>query len=94
MSTNSLQLFDIPGSYKEGKLPHGPSAYVALKTWSKPELKNDEDGFIVISSECVTFDEFQYEVDRLIKELETIKKQAKRFFQKDKEKFQASRNKT
>ncbi len=90
MPTHSLQLLDFPGNYEKGTLPHGPRAYIALKTssgvtWRDKTGKREID-FTVVTPECVTVDEFRHHVRRLIKELETIDKQAERFFAKDTEK--------
>lgn len=90
MSTHSLQLLDFPGNYKKGTLPYGPRAFIAIKTFSKVKWRdktgNNEIDFTVISPECVSVSEFQYEVKRLIKELETLNKQADKFFRREKEK--------
>jgi len=95
MSTHSLQLLDFPGNYKVGTGCHGPRAYIDLKghstvKWSDKTGKREVD-FIVITPDCVTKDEFQYQVKRLIKEIETIDKQAEKFFKKDDEKFAGAR---
>ena len=86
MSTYSLQLLDFPANYEKGTLPYGPRAYIALKacsrvTWHDNADKKEID-FTVITPECITIDEFHYQVRRLIKELETIEKQAQKFFTK------------
>lgn len=87
MSTYSLQLLDFPGNYESGALPYGPRAYIAIKTCSKVKWRDKtgkkEIDFTVVSPECVSINEFQHEVERLIKELETIKKQASNFFHKE-----------
>lgn len=87
MPTIRLQLLDFPGNYEEGTLPYGPKAYVALKFSSKVTWRNKsgskENDFTVITPECVTPEEFNCNVDILIKELQTIKKQAQSFFKKD-----------
>ncbi len=90
MRTYSLQLLDFSGNYEKGTLPHGPRAYIALKTWSgvkwRDKTGKKEMDFTVITPECVAVAEFRYHVKRLIKELETIDKQAEKFFAKDMEK--------
>ena len=95
MPTHSLQLLNFPGNYKVGTGCHGPRAYIALKghskvKWSDKSGKREVD-FIVITPDCVTKDEFRYQVKRLIKELETIDKKAENFFKKDEEKFALAR---
>lgn len=90
MSTFSLQLLDFPGNYEKGTVPYGPRTYVAIKScsivpWRNKSGKKKID-FETLSHECLSMGEFESEVDRLIKELETIKRQAKRFFNKDEEK--------
>jgi hypothetical protein len=90
MSSYSLQLLDFPENCKKGTLPCGPRVYIALKRNSRVRGPNKagkkETEYIVITPECVTVAEFRYHVERLMKELETIGKQAGRFFQKDVEK--------
>ena len=89
MPTHSLQLLDFPGNYEKGSLPYGPRAYIALKTSSKVtwhgKAGKREIDFTVITPQCVTVNEFRYHVKRLIKELETIDKQAEKFFIRDME---------
>ena len=90
MSTYRLQLLDFPGNYEKGILPYGPSAYIALKRSSSVKWRDKtgkkEIDFTVITHRCTSVSEFQYEIKRLIKELETINNQADRFFRRDKEK--------
>jgi hypothetical protein len=99
MSTHSLQLLDFPGNYEKGAIPYGPRAFIAIKASSKvkwcDKARKKEIDFTVISPGCVSVSEFQYEVKRLIKELETLNKQADRFFRREKEKKSSmSSNKT
>jgi len=99
MSTYRLQLLNFPGNYEKGTLPYGPRAFIAIKTYSEVKW-HDKTGkkeidFTVISPECVSVSEFQSEVKRLIKELETLNKQADKFFRREKEKKSSvSSNKT
>jgi hypothetical protein len=84
MSTSNLKLLFLPGSYGKGVSPCGPKAYVAIQRYFHPNLtdssmKNEQ----VVSADCNSFDEFQPEIDRLINELEVIKKQAERLFAED-----------
>jgi len=92
MPTYSLQLLKVPasrGNYKKGTAPHGPRAYIALKIHSTIELPSGPGKkkveFHTLSPECVVFSEVDYQINRLIQELQTIKNQAKKFFQKEKE---------
>jgi len=99
MSTHSLQLLDFPGNYNKGTLPYGPGAFIAIKTSSKVKWRDKtgkkEIDSTVISPKCVSVSEFQYQVKRLIKELETLNKQADKFFRRDEEKRSSmSSNKT
>lgn len=86
MSTHSLQLLEIPGNYKKGTLPYNPRAYIALKWHGPIELPSGPEKkkvkFHTLSPECQGFSEIEYEIDRLIQELQTIRKQAKKFFQR------------
>jgi hypothetical protein len=88
MTTWNLQLLSFPKNYK-GIIGLGPAAYIALKhpsdtlTWKEGK---SEFEFKTLSPECVIFEELEHEVNRLIKELETIKRQGKKFFEKEREK--------
>lgn len=89
MATYNLQLLKFPGNIEKGTLPFGPRAYVALKAssqikWTNKNGKN-ETYFTAITPECVSVNEFKYEINRLIQELQTIEKQADKFFKKEKE---------
>lgn len=66
MSTYHLQLLNIQGDYT---VPHGPIAYVALKTSSDISLKigKREREFTVLTPECISTAEFETNVDSLIK---------------------------
>jgi hypothetical protein len=81
---------DFPGNYEKGTLPYGPRAYIALKTYSgvtwHDKTGKKEVDFTAVTPECVTVDEFRYHVKRLIKELETIDKQAEKVFTTDMQK--------
>ena len=44
------------------------------------EYSTDEKGHILLTPECVSYQELQYQADRLIKELEEIKRKAKKRF--------------
>ena len=85
MATHSLQLLDFPVYYKIKQIVLGPRVYIALKTYGTTIWRkgNEEIEFTTSSPECANFRELELEVDRLIKELETIKKQGKRFFEKE-----------
>lgn len=56
----------------------GPRACIALKTYAIYE--ND----IIISPNCVNFEEFEYQINKIITELGTIKKQGKKFIRESK----------
>ena len=89
MATWNLQLLKFGENYEEELIGLGPRAYIAIKhpsdTIKRKEGKNEIE-FKTISPDCATFGELEIEVNRLIKELETIKKQGKKFFEKEKEK--------
>ncbi|NVL89442.1 MAG: hypothetical protein HWN69_00410 [Desulfobacterales bacterium] len=81
MSMFNLKLLFLPGIYGKDALPCGPTAYVAIQRYLHPNLtdssmKNEQ----VISADCLTFDEFKHEINRLTNELETLKKRAERLF--------------
>jgi hypothetical protein len=86
MATYGLQLLSFPGKYKGKEAPYGPRAYVALK---RPEVeefavKGDKEKaeFYLITPDCVAFQEFDAQVNRLIEELETIRKKGKKILRK------------
>lgn len=71
--THSLDLdFVKPGKIE---LPSPPRAHIYVKSYSKGNR-----GFIFITPDCVRIGELEYEIDRLQKELENIRKKAKRKF--------------
>lgn len=73
MSTYNLDLHFVD-SQKE-RVPIGPIAQIYVKTHSI-----DKESMICISPRCVSLREIEYECDRLIKEIESIRKKAKRKF--------------
>ena len=95
MATFSLQLLDFPGKYEGEGAPYGPRAYIALKHYEVKEFPvkggKEKARFHLITPDCVSFQEFDAELKGLIKELETIRKQARKFFEKDDAKEQAVR---
>ena len=62
---------------KPGKteLPGPPCSHIYVKSYSKGNR-----GFIFITPDCVSIGELEYEIDRLQKELEDIRKKARRKF--------------
>lgn len=86
MKTFSLQLISFPGNHGDrNKLPYGPRAYICVKCSSKincPSRKGNIE-LDALSHQCTTFQEFEAEVDRLVKELQHIKRQGMRFFKKE-----------
>jgi hypothetical protein len=84
MSTLYLELLKFPGNYKvEKRALDTARAYIAIKVSSTEKV--DKLEFKTISSECRTSKEVEEAADWLIKELETIKKQAAKFFKKQDE---------
>ena len=87
MSTTYLQFLACPTVFEKVL---GARAYIALKStnpfkvWDKKgEFKGD---FKAVSVDCVTYGEVEGAADLLIEELKAIKRQAKIFFQNEKEK--------
>jgi len=75
-NTYSLDLqFLSPYPLKKGGLPGHAIAHVAVKSFS-----STEDGPPLITPECVTLGELEYQIDRLKEELEEIRKAAKKSF--------------
>jgi len=86
MKTFSLQLISFPGNRGDkNKLPYGPHAYICVGSRSKikcPSKKGNVERD-ALSNECVIFQELEAEADRLIEEIQHIKKQGMRFFEKE-----------
>ncbi len=73
--TFSLDLdFVKPG---KGDRPFKPYAQVYVKS----HTKDDSRGLILVTPDCVTMQELDCEIDRLRKELESIRKKGKRRFE-------------
>jgi len=70
--THSLDLYFVK---PEKEFPGPPQANVYVKTHSR-----DEGGPILITPNCVSLAEFEYEIKRLQNELDDILKKAKRNF--------------
>lgn len=74
MGTYSLELdFRKPS---KGDLPGPPIAQVYVKT-----LSTDKSGRRYITPQCVSFQEFDYQISRLEKELKQLRTKARRKFQ-------------
>jgi len=90
MSTLTLQLLKYPGSYEKRRLCP-PIAYIALKSFEDKELPTESGKNKavrhIISVRCEGPSDIEYEIERLTRELETIGKQGKSFFQKEREKI-------
>ena len=86
MKTFNLQLISFPGNRGDkNKLPYGPRAYIYVGSRSKimcPSKKGDVERD-ALSHECVTSRELEEEADRMIEELQQVKKQCRRFFEKE-----------
>ena len=75
-STYSFDLhFVSPYPLRDSDLPGHATAKVMVKTFC-----TDKEGFPLIGLECVSFREFEHEIDTLIEELEEVKRAAKRKF--------------
>ena len=86
MKISNFILIKFPGKPGDkNKLPYGPRAYICVKsnTILKCPSKKDNTEFDALSHECTSFQEFEAEADRLIEELQQVKKQGRRFFEKE-----------
>lgn len=63
---------------RKSKLPHAPIAHICLKTWSTGGYKDHDPP--LLTPDCVTLAELEWQIDRLKEELETIRKEARRKF--------------
>ena len=77
MITHYLQFVKQPG--RTGEQPDTPKAFIALKNHKQIEL-NETDTHTVVSLECRSEKEIEEIADKIIAELNTIKQQAKQFF--------------
>jgi len=84
MKTFNLQLISFPGNRGDkNKLSYGPRAYICVGSRSKIKcpVKKGNIERDALSHECVIFQELEAEADRLIEELQHIKRQGKKFFE-------------
>lgn len=75
LNTHSLDLLFL-GMPKDA-LPGPALSHVSLKSWGRAEYKGVAD-VPLITPQCVSERELEYEIDRLHKELEVIRTAAKR----------------
>jgi len=61
--------------HRKASLPAPPVAQIYIKTSTR-----EEDGTTYITPECMSFGEFNEQIDRLQKELEELRKKAKKKF--------------
>jgi len=61
----------------------GPRACISLKKYFPQATWIDGKKHTIISPDCSNFRAFEFEINKLIKELETIKIQAKKYFEKE-----------
>jgi hypothetical protein len=73
--TYSFELLFKKPDKKKGDLPGPPLAQVYVNARTR-----NEKGDILITPQCFSFETFSKEIDRLIKELEDIRKKAKQKF--------------
>ena len=71
--------------WKKGDLPGDPTVSVVLNEYS-----TSEEGIVSISSTLATDSEIDYTIDELQKNLESVRKEAKRVLKAQKEKIRAS----
>lgn len=80
----NFELKTYPDNYKVNKLPLDPArVYIAVMRQLTKEV--DGEKFIAVSDKCYTLKEVDEEVDVLIKELKEMKKEAKAFFDKERQ---------
>ena len=64
---------------RKSDLPHNPVAHISLKSYRR----DVPDGPLLITPDCVTIRELEYQIDELESELEVIRKEAKAKFAAD-----------
>ena len=77
MATHNLDLEFLDD--RKSELPHNPIARICLKVWTHAT----HDGAPLITPNCVTIREFEYQIDRLKSELEELRKDARTKFAED-----------
>lgn len=85
MKTFSLQLISFLGNRGDkNKLSYGPRVYICVGSRSKIKCPSKKGNIEhdALSNECVIFQELEAEADRMIEELQQIKRQGKKFFEK------------
>jgi hypothetical protein len=99
MSTYTLDLSFHPGKYSEADKkgnPLGPRAYIVVKrcsSWKVPFGRNKRQNMTVLGlSPLMCLEEAEAAIDRLIKELQELKKKIRKLFREDKKKWQAWRD--
>jgi hypothetical protein len=86
MKTFNLQLISFPGNRGDkNKFLYGPCACICVGSRSKIKCPSKKGNIErdALSNKCVIFQELEAEADRLIEELQHIKKQGKKFFKKE-----------
>ena len=76
METYSLDLFCVSPSKEEPIF--SPLSHIYVKNSSATDAPDAAKGLQLITSECVSLREVEYEIDQLKRELEEIRKKAKR----------------
>ena len=74
MSTHTLDL--IFKDDRKSESPHPPRAFVCLKT----VMQHVENGPYLLTPDCVSLTEFEFEIDRLHRELDVIRQKARAKF--------------
>ncbi len=81
MSNLYLDLLKIPAIHNsENGIMDTAKAFIFIKSHS--EIKVNDNDFMYVSAECRTPKEVEEAVDWLIKELKSIKRRSKNFFEK------------
>ncbi len=57
---------------RKGDLPFNPEVQVVLAAWGK-----NKSGSVILGAKLATADEIDFQIDRMIKELESVRRRAK-----------------
>jgi hypothetical protein len=60
-----------------------PTACIGLKNYWPPAVWIDGEEHAIISPDCINFIRLENEINKLINELEIIKRQGKKYFEKE-----------
>jgi len=92
MGAERFGLLFIAHDPESGEMPHGPMAHVAVYT-SKMNYRVPGGDADLITPQCVSYRELETWIDDLKRQLDDVKREGKRAFEKEVETWRARRSK-